>query len=415
MVRRVSGDHGSSATAASAATLPDVPSFDFTKPILILSPHLVTPPRNGADILVERSARWLSTTCPGVTVLGAEETITYLDGVADESSAAGSGMRPRGASAARTIAMRSHYYRERFLTSSFRERADEAITRSEWGGIICSYLTTAEVTEGSDVAVAVWTHNDEFQWFDDLTDASVNPIARKVATQSLAYLGRHGNDLADKAVLMHVTEADAAGFRKGIGDHAHVVVPIGTDVDVAGANASGPPDKPARLLFVGSLSVQMNADALRHFATTFASPIADGLPGTSIVVAGSKPSREVATLCEDHGWALIANPTDGELDELYMTASFAILPFPYATGAKLKLLASLAHGVPFLASASVDVDPGLLVAPSTVSDDPDDWVAALRGVASRGISADEREALTGAAAGYSWEQSVRILVAALDG
>lgn len=98
-----------------------------------------------------------------------------------------------------------------------------------------------------------------------------------------------------------------------------------------------------------------------------------------------------------------------------MTASFAILPFPYATGAKLKLLASLAHGVPFLASASVDVDPGLLVAPSTVSDDPDDWVAALRGVASRGISADEREALTGAAAGYSWEQSVRILVAALDG
>lgn len=389
--------------------MPGVNSFDFSKPILVLAPHLVLPPRNGADLLVERSARWLSMSTPEVRVVGAQETVVYRRALG-ESGGTGSGMRSRGTAAARTLTLRSHYYRERFLTSSFRNRARAAAEAGPWGGIICSYLTTAEVVEGTDVPVAIWTHNDEFQWFEDRTDATVNPVARRVASQSLTYLHRHGDELADGAVLMNVSEADEAGFRLNLGDHESIVVPIGTDIDVPVAGALEPTDEPAALLFVGSLSVQMNADALRHFATVFEPRLRATLPGTSLTVAGSNPSKTVRAMCSDHGWTLIGDPSDDQLDELYLESTFSILPFAYATGSKLKLLASLAHGVPFLATEAVDVDAELMVAPSVRSSDPQIWVGTLDAVASRGITKDEREKLRATTQQYSWEHSVRSMV-----
>src|SRR5690606_35564118 len=65
---------------------------------------------------------------------------------------------------------------------------------------------------------------------------------------------------------------------------------------------------------------------------------------------------------------------DDELDELYAGTSYALLPFPYSTGAKLKLLGALAHGVPFLATANVRVQLDSVPAACVVSDSVDDWI-----------------------------------------
>ena len=133
-----------------------------------------------------------------------------------------------------------------------------------------------------------------------------------------------------------------------------------------------------------------------------------------MTVAGSDPSDRVVDLCTDHGWSLRPNLSDAILDELYGESTFTLMPFSYATGAKLKLLASLAHGVPYLATGVLKIDDGLDVPPSVSSDDPAVWGEAIRDVVESGISGEQRQALAGAAGPFSWQRSVDRLVAELS-
>lgn len=390
-----------------------VTRFNFDAPILVLAPHLLVPPRNGADLLVERSARHLSQIAPEVTVVGASGTLHYRSGELAGVESRGTKMRGRSLAAARTLAKRSHYFKEKFLTPGFRTAVAEELDTKRWGGVICSYLVTAEVMGECDLPTAAWTHNDEFLWFADLELNTDSRLGREVAKTSFEYLAKNAAAAAASVTLVHVTEADRDGFSRALGEHGSIVVPIGTDLEVplAPAIEAG---QPPTLLFVGSLSVAMNADALEHFADRFLPSMTGTFPAARIVVAGSNPSQRVVDLCTAHGWSLRPDLPDAELDALYEAATFTLMPFSYATGAKLKLLGSVAHGVPFLATGVLEFDDGLLVDPSVASDDPDVWVEAVTGVVEHGISQEQRRAITDAAEPYSWQRSVEMLVAGLS-
>jgi glycosyltransferase involved in cell wall biosynthesis len=196
--------------------------------------------------------------------------------------------------------------------------------------------------------------------------------------------------------------------------HASTIIPIGASLRSAGAGPL-PPEAPLGLLFVGALGIRMNYDALAHFSRRF-------WPGlrrrfgdqVSVTVAGSNPLPEVRAICAEMGWALKANVSEVDLERLYETASFSILPFSYATGAKLKLLGSLARGVPVLATTSVSPQADLVVEPSLMSDEPENWVARAVEVRRTGINHDVRQRMRHIAEQNSWEASARRLVAILD-
>ncbi len=387
-----------------------LPPFDITKPVLVLAPHLVLPARNGADILVEQSARELSRYVPCVDILGAEADVRCVDGDISEIRAHDRRMRSRRTAAVRTIAGGSHYYREKFLTPAYRRAAVEALGTGSYGGVVCSYLTTVEVAAGSGFPIAAWTHNDEFRWFADLRDAARDPVRKRTAEASLAFLERYARPLAAHARLAHVTAEDRAGFTEVIGRHDARVVPIGADTDAPVAPPLPPGVRPPTLLFVGSLGVGMNADALQHFETAFAPDLRRALPGLEVVVCGSAPSASVEELCRRNRWDLHPDVSNEALDALYDAATFSMLPFAYATGSKLKLLAALAHGVPVLATEAVIADASLLGAPSIRSDDPASWIAAINHVIAAGIDAEQRNRLRALAEDSSWAASTRQLV-----
>lgn len=269
-----------------------VTPFNFDVPILVLAPHLVVPPRNGADLLVERSARHLSRIAPEVTVVAASETLRYRSGGVASVESRGTQMRGRVLAGARTLAKSSHYFKEKFLTPGFRTAVAEELDTRRWGGVLCSYLVTAELMDGCDLPTAVWTHNDEFQWFSDLEATTSSRLGRQVAKSSLDYLRTNAGGTAGSRTLLHVTSADREGFEDGMGMHEGFVVPIGTDLDVPIAPALEAGQSPT-LLFVGSLSATMNADALEHFADRFLPSIVEGFPEARVVVAGSDPSDRV--------------------------------------------------------------------------------------------------------------------------
>ena len=78
------------------------------------------------------------------------------------------------------------------------------------------------------------------------------------------------------------------------------------------------------------------------------------------------------------------------------------MPFPYTTGSKLKLLKSLAHGIPILATLASQGQLVDLPATCVFSDDPAMWVAVCKRTLDQALSLEERLDLIAIAKKYSW-------------
>ena len=335
----------------------------------MLAPHLVWPARNGADITLDQLGQRFSHKLPFVDIVGAREVARYQNGEITARRAFDTRLRSRSEAGLRTLLGRSHYYAAKFLTRGFRRVAREYLADARYRAVLYSYLTTALLARPNDPRPQlVWSHNDEFRWFQDLAAQAPSRLGQHVARASERWLHRFMARAGKRFVFLHVTQDDADGWEQHVPHHRYRVIPIGVALrQIAPPRA---PDALPRLLFVGSLGVRMNLDALRHFATRY-EPALRARFGEALRVdiAGSSPLPDVHRLCTDHGWALHADVEEAQLDALYGEATFSLLPFAYATGAKLKLLKSLAYGVPFLATTSVQAQADLAVPPSLIDDD----------------------------------------------
>ncbi|MEM1116500.1 MAG: glycosyltransferase [Bacteroidota bacterium] len=357
-------------------------------------------------------ARSISKVSTPVDVVAARETVRYEAGDDIERQSFGGQMRSRPAAAARAILRQSHYLREKLLTPAFVAEASRHLARTDVGVVLHSYLVTASVAGLPDLSRRhlVWSHNDEFAWFEDLREATANPLGKRAASVSLHWLHQFLSVHRDSLTLLHVTEADQAGWERHVPGHRSAVVPIGVALRGHPAPALAP-GEPVRLLFSGALSVRMNFDALNHFAERYLPALRARLgDALSVAVVGSSPLPDVEALCAREGWLLHPNVSEEEMDARFREATFSLLPFPYATGAKLKLLKSLAYGVPALCTEAVGAQADLAVPPSLVAGAPEAWADHVVAVRKRGISDADRKRLLGVARAHSWDASAARLL-----
>ena len=351
------------------------------KPVLVLAPHLTYPTRNGADILIDRRWKAYSSHVPQVDIIGKETISTFLDGQLQHRTSFGNRHRRKIWAALRTILRHSHYLLEKFLTPSYIRVARHHLEDEKYGLVVFSYLCTATLYDRLDMQehhYVIETHNDDFKWFTNMGKSTSNPLASYVATLSYKwtknFLLKHSEDF----VFLHVTEQDRQGYNEAVPEHRSLVAPIGVDI-LETIPSRIPYDGIPRLLFVGSLDTRMNEDALRHFADNFYSELMSAFgEKLCIAIVGSNPSTSVRHLCSEKNWDLYADVSEQELHHQFSRTTCAILPFPYATGAKLKLLNSLAHGVPFLATSNVIIPDELSRFPCLVADNASMWAAHIR-------------------------------------
>jgi hypothetical protein len=385
-------------------------------PVLVLAPHLTYPVRNGADISLDRISAALSQFVPYVDLVAADQVLRYQQGQPVQQVAFANRPRSRAAAVVRTVIRQSHFLLEKFITRAYTAQALEYLDNKAYGYVLNSYLVTTVLQPGttpSDRFQMIWTHNDEFRWFEDFGSSS-NPGIRWVARISLRWLHRFFAANRKAFLCLHVTEQDRSGYARHYPDHQSHIIPIGVELARQPAPPLPPGTAPVSLLFVGALGVRMNLDALVHFSVQYEPALrACFKDGLQVHIAGSNPSPAVEALCRSRRWVLHANVSDEALAELFRRSTFSILPFPYATGAKLKLLHSLAHGVPFLATYALTAQSDLAPPPCLLSDDPRDWVDRLLAVQTRGIDLATRQRLIQVAGQHSWEASARTLFQAM--
>ncbi|PPK93893.1 glycosyl transferase family 1 [Kineococcus xinjiangensis] len=120
------------------------------------------------------------------------------------------------------------------------------------------------------------------------------------------------------------------------------------NVVTAGARPSGPPAHD--VLFVGTLDYSPNVAAVRRLAGLWPR-LQEVRPGTSLLVAGSRPTPEVRRLVDEHGWTMW--PDFASLDEVYGAARLAVAPLTEGTGIQNKVLEAAVRGLPQVVSPEV--------------------------------------------------------------
>ncbi len=376
---------------------------------LILAPHLSYPTRNGADILIDRRWAEFSHYVPYVDILGSNLLVRYQNGVKITSQEYSNQAKSKLWSAILTITKKSHYLLEKLITKDFERMAAKCLANPEYGIVVYSYIATSSLVacqKDNARLLCIETHNDEIKWFEDMGCTSWNPLIKLVAWFSkrwlLRFMSKHETDF----IFLHVTKYDQSGYAAYFPMQISYVAPVGCDVDVRQYyHANIEVTRSVRLLFVGSLGVKMNYDAIKYFAEKFYPVVRKGLAGQlDVRIVGSNPSPQVVQFCSHMDWSLCANVSEDELNEYYAWADFSILPFAYATGGKLKLLKSLSQAVPFLATEALNGQLSEVDHCCLVSDQPSEWLHHIIKIRKIGITQEQRNGLVLHAQKYSWSK-----------
>ena len=335
------------------------------------------PTHNGGDIYVDRLACHLSTHRGRVLVLGSNTLTTYQSGSLVEQQPFANRMRSKNMAALRTLTFNSHYLVEKYLTGAYRKKARQLLQENPSAMVVYSCIASADL-KAADRTTFVLTQNDDVAFYQNQYEFTRNPLHKAVAARTKDWTIDFLNHSASQHVFVHITDADRQSYTGYVKGHRSIVAPAGVDWKPSFGWDSAP-DRRIRLLFCGSLSAKMNLDALLFFRDRFWHLLKEHFQERiELLVAGSRPTASVVSLCKQQSWALYPNISDDKLRSLYASATFGILPFEYSNGAKIKLLNCLAAGLPVLATYCVKAAPEQEFHPNLFSNDPQRWLEHLK-------------------------------------
>lgn len=125
------------------------------------------------------------------------------------------------------------------------------------------------------------------------------------------------------------------------------VVPNGIEVPPA-PSWSRPPEPPPVFVLVGAMSTEANADAARFFVRRILPRIRQVLPEARTMIVGSHPTPAVRDLHD--GRSVTVTGTVPSVEPFLRLASASVVPIRFGGGTRIKILESLAHGVPVVST-----------------------------------------------------------------
>jgi glycosyltransferase involved in cell wall biosynthesis len=232
----------------------------------------------------------------------------------------------------------------------------------------CDSLFCAHVHPSESAAEATWVlsmHNDEALLKERLAATAGEWLRRTLYRREAEALhALQGQYFSAFDHVLAVSDGERARF-EGQGARSALTVPNGVPrlPGPAGPPPEPEPGEPLRLLFVGSLNYEPNAQGLEWFVREVA-PRARERTHIDIEVVG--PGRRGPEL----PGVRYLGPVD-DLDPVYARAHAAVVPLRAGAGSRLKVLEALAHGVPLISTSlgveGYDIHDG---EQALVADDP---------------------------------------------
>ena len=151
---------------------------------------------------------------------------------------------------------------------------------------------------------------------------------------------------------------------------------IPTGVDASYFHPNGTAEKPARLVFTGSMDWYPNEDAIIHFMEAILPRLRRRIPGLTIAVVGRNPSERLKALGAAKGVQITGTVDD--VRPYVAEAAVYVVPLRIGGGTRLKIFEALAMGKAVV-STSVGAE-GLPMTPGQhflQADSPEDFAKAV--------------------------------------
>ncbi len=133
---------------------------------------------------------------------------------------------------------------------------------------------------------------------------------------------------------------------------------------------------PCRIVFVGRLSYGANVQAIRWFVDNVFPAVRARHPHCELDIVGADPDIEVMALGSLDGVNVVGRVPD--VTPYYRRAAVSVVPVSMATGVQMKLIESLAVGVPTVCSSLVAEQAGVVARDHClVADSASEWVDAV--------------------------------------
>lgn len=250
---------------------------------------------------------------------------------------------------------------------------DLLLLDNEFGGeILCNPSLRAR-------KIALRIHNDEAAYQRRLAAAAGNPLLALYLREEARRMSRYLPRLWQRADALWFISSDELAAARQTRPRADLhFVPAGLDLGKAGS----PPLLSDDVLFVGSLAVTLNQDAIRWYLR-HVHPLMLATPGYTFTVAGSTLGQDLQGFMRE----VAAHPRVRlrcdvpDLAELFSTSAAFASPMRLGAGVKLKTVEAALRGLP-LVSTSVGAEGSGLIdgLHCHVADQPELFAAALQQV-----------------------------------
>jgi polysaccharide biosynthesis protein PslH len=152
-----------------------------------------------------------------------------------------------------------------------------------------------------------------------------------------------------------------------------VVIPNGVDTNLIQPNHSNYNNN---ILFIGSMDYSPNVDAVIFLIHHIFPLLKKNNPDLVLTIAGRNPPEKIVNMATDSGARFEVNPFD--LKPLYNDAMATIVPLRSGGGTRIKILESMAYGVPVISSSvgceGLDVINGQNI---LIADEPNEYSTSL--------------------------------------
>ena len=287
---------------------------------------------------------------------------------------------------------------------TLRSKVKEALAAGVDVCVADFLVAGANVPLGGPTPTILFEHNVEYMIWKRLHAVEARGWRRALLASEWRRMRRYEARACRQARLtIAVSEADRALLATNAPGADIRAIPTG--VDASYFHPNGTVEKPAQLVFTGSMDWYPNEDAIVHFMDAILPRLRQRVPGLTIAVVGRNPSERLKTAGASRGVQITGTVAD--VRPYVAEAAVYIVPLRVGGGTRLKIFEALAMGKAVV-STSVGAE-GLPLTPGEhflQADSPEDFAEAVLSLLE---DAPRRRALGEAGrhlveARYSWKQ-----------
>ena len=322
-----------------------------TAEVLVLAPRFPLPLTSGTQIREYHILRALANRFD-ITLISlvqdgeGEERISELSEVATTIHTVPH-KRSKKETLLRFMFSRQSYRVCKLTTPAFKRRVRDVVAQSSFDLVWANFLNTVPaLPNDANCPVILDEHTSDVRDWESFLDGGI--LEQTIAWLNIRRIRRLRRIVKDQIDgIVSVSGADADEARKWAGEPVWPI-PNGVDIDefspsVSAANVS------KRVVFVGSLDVRMNEEAVVWFIENAWPEIYDTHPDATFAIVGQNSTERVQQSADTPGVELVGKVPS--VVPQYDQAAVAIAPFQFGGGTKLKVLEALAMERPLVTTS----------------------------------------------------------------